>query len=68
MTDMKFSGRPFYYKVETVMGAFDFNRYERLREAYDEAVAADEDHFFFDGVDYDYSIYNVLASVYQRRI
>lgn len=39
--------------VYTVMGAFDFNRYERLQEAYDTAVAVDEDHFFFDGTDYD---------------
>lgn len=39
--------------VYTVMGAFDFYRYERLQEAYDAAVVADEDHFFFDGTDYD---------------
>lgn len=40
-------------KVETIMGMFDYDRCERLQEAYDEAVAADEDHFFFDGTDYD---------------
>lgn len=39
--------------AKTIMGDFDWDRYERLLEAYHSAIEEGSDHFFFDNMDWD---------------